>query len=49
MRTMAFTRLCSVVVDGLRRTGAGRAPLGEVGLHVDELHAMVHDRPPERF
>jgi AcrR family transcriptional regulator len=49
MRTMAFTRLRSVVVDGLRRTGAGRAPLGEVGLHVDELHAMVHDRPPERF
>lgn len=44
MRQMAYGRLRSLVVDGLRRSGAARPPMGADSLHVDEFHAMVHDQ-----
>lgn len=47
MRQMAYGRLRSVIVDGLRPPGAARPPMGEGGLDVDDFHAMMHDQRTE--
>ncbi len=44
MRHAVFARQRGILIDGLRRSGAPRPGLDGAGLHVDELHAMVHDQ-----